>query len=105
MILMMPTKAQSQIGLASWYGSENKVSCTGKRLYPNRLALAHKTIEIGSFVKVTNLKTKESIVAIVEDRGPYVHGRIADLNKPAAIKLGIITKGLEKVSIEKINNK
>lgn len=91
-----------QRGIASWYGKENYRSCTGKVLHHSRPALAHKTLPIGTFVKITNTKTKKTVVAVVEDRGPYVAGRIADLNIPAAKELGIIKSGVANVTLEKL---
>ncbi len=92
-----------QKGVASWYGTENKVSSTGKRLNHNVPALAHRTLPIGTWVKITDTKTNKTVIAVVEDRGPYVSGRIADLNKPAAKRLGIIKTGLTKVALQKLN--
>lgn len=91
-----------QTGMASWYDKENRISSTGKVLRHNSPALAHRTLPIGTWVKVTDTKTRKSVVAVVADRGPYIHGRIVDLNKPAAKKLGIIKTGVAKVSVEKI---
>lgn len=103
LILTSPSsEAAHQKGVASWYGSENRVSCTGKRIQHHRPALAHRTLPIGTFVKVTNIKTKKSVIAVVEDRGPYVHNRIVDLNKAAAKKLDMITSGTAKVIVEKL---
>lgn len=91
-----------QIGVASWYGKENSRSCTGKVLRHNAPAAAHKTLPIGCWVKITSLKSNKSVVAVIEDRGPYTKGRIVDLNKPAADQLGIIKKGTDKVIVERI---
>lgn len=89
-------------GIASWYGAENRVSPSGKRLNHRVPALAHKSLPIGCMVKITNIKTKATVIAKVEDRGPYKHGRIADLNIAAAKKLGIINSGLAHVTVERI---
>lgn len=91
-----------QHGVASWYGTENKKSCHGKRLTNNVPAAAHKTLPIGSWIKITSVKTNKSVIAIVEDRGPYVKGRIVDLNKNAASKLGITKTGIDFVRIVRI---
>ncbi len=91
-----------EMGIASWYGKENYKSCTGKKLDHQKPALAHKTIPLGTIVKITDIKTKKSVVAVVEDRGPYVKGRIADLNIPAAKELGILKCGIAKVTLEKL---
>ena len=96
--------ANSQVGVASWYGKENPKSCTGKILTHKYPALAHRTFPIGSWVKVTHLKNNKSVTAVVEDRGPYVKGRIVDLNYVAAKQLGIIESGLAMVTLEKLND-
>ena len=91
-----------QTGIASWYDKENKISSSGKRLCRNSPALAHRTLPMGTWVKITDTKTRKSVVAVVEDRGPYIHGRIVDLNKSAAKQLGILKSGVAKVSVEKL---
>lgn len=92
----------TQKGMASWYGAENKRSCTGKPLHHKIPAVAHKTLPIGAHVKITSVRTKKSVVAVVEDRGPYKSGRIVDLNYAAAKRLGIINDGITKVTVEQI---
>lgn len=94
--------ASSQVGVASWYGKENPKSCTGKTLTHKYPALAHRTFPIGSWVKVTHLKNNKSVTAVVEDRGPYIKGRIVDLNIPAAKQLDLISSGIGRVKIELI---
>jgi len=94
--------APIQKGIASWYGVENRVSSTGKRIQHHRPALAHRTLPIGTMVKITNIKTNKSVIATVEDRGPYIYSRIVDVNKAAAKELGMINSGTAKVIVEKI---
>lgn len=89
-------------GIASWYGTENRVSSTGKLIQHHRPALAHRTLPIGTMVKITNIRTNKSVVATVEDRGPYIYSRIVDLNKAAAKQLDMINSGTAKVIVEKI---
>ena len=79
--------------MASWYGKENKKSATGKPLHKKQPALAHKTLPFGTWVKITSIRTKKQVIAVVEDRGPFTKGRIADLNFLAAKELGIIKVG------------
>ena len=93
-----------QKGIASWYGKENKKSPTGKPLHKNIPAVAHKHLPLGSKVKITAIKTKKEVIAVVEDRGPYIKGRIVDLNYVAAKQLGIIESGLAMVTLEKLND-
>lgn len=91
-----------EIGYASWYGKENRVSSTGKRLRPGIPALAHRTLPIGTKVKVTALISQKSVIAVVEDRGPYIKGRVVDLNITAAKYLDIIEAGICKVKVEQL---
>jgi rare lipoprotein A len=92
-----------ETGYASWYGKENRVSCKGKVLQHTKYpALAHRTLSIGSKVKVTNLKNNKTITAVVEDRGPYAKKRIADFNYAAAKELGMITDGVVPIVLEKL---
>jgi rare lipoprotein A len=93
-----------QKGIASWYGKENKKSSTGKALHAKIPAVAHKHLPIGTKVKIVAVKTKKEVIAVVEDRGPYVKGRIVDLNYIAAKQLGILESGLAMVTLEKLSN-
>jgi rare lipoprotein A len=105
-LLFIPVVCEAsytQVGVASWYGSENSRSSTGKPLTRHLPAVAHKTLPMGSRVKITSHRTKKTVVAIVEDRGPFTRGRIVDLNVVAARKLGILKCGISKVTLEKIN--
>ena len=89
-------------GMASWYGPENSRSATGKPLHHRVPAAAHKTLPIGTMVKITSVRTNKSVIAVIEDRGPYVKGRVVDVNRAAAKELGIIKSGITKVTVEKI---
>ena len=105
-LLLFPIVAEAsytQVGVASWYGSENTRSATGKPLTRHLPAVAHKTLPMGTKVKITSHRTKKSVVAVVEDRGPYTKGRIVDLNLIAARQLGITQDGITKVTLVKIN--
>ena len=68
---------------------------------PNAMTAAHKTLPLGSVVKVVNQKTGKSIQVTINDRGPYIKGRIIDLSRAAAKRLGIIPAGTAKVCITK----
>jgi rare lipoprotein A len=106
LFLLLPVVSEAshtQVGIASWYGRENTKSSTGKKLTRHLPAVAHKTLPMGSKVKITSHRTKKSVIAVVEDRGPYTKGRIVDLNLVAARKLGITKSGIAKVTLEKIN--
>lgn len=103
LFLLFCVNCSANEGIASWYGRENRISSTGKPLSNKLCAAAHRHLPIGSKVKVTSLRTKKSVVVVIEDRGPYAKSRIIDLNYLAAKKLGIIKCGVTKVKLEKIN--
>jgi rare lipoprotein A len=89
----------SEIGVASWYGSESgSTTSMGLPFYPEGISAAHKTLPLPSKVKVTNLNNGRSIIVKVNDRGPFKPNRIIDLSHGAAKKIGI--KGLGHVKIE-----
>ena len=102
LFLLFCVNCSANEGMASWYGRENRISCTGKPLNRKLFAAAHKHLPIGAKVKVTSIRTKKSVVVIIEDRGPYAKSRIIDLNYLAAKQLGIIKCGITKVKLERI---
>lgn len=69
---------------------------------PNAMTAAHKTLPLGTVVKVVNTKTGKTIKVTINDRGPYVKGRIIDLSKAAGRQLGIIPAGTGSVCIYKV---
>lgn len=91
-----------QVGTASWYGPgfHGKRTASGERFDQNALTAAHRKLPLGSEVKVTNLDNGRSIIVEINDRGPYKKGRVIDLSKGAARKLGIVDDGLATVRIE-----
>lgn len=74
------------VGMASWYGPgfHGRRTASGERFNQNAMTAAHKTLPLGSIVRVTNLETGESVIVRINDRGPYSGGRIIDLSKGAA---------------------
>lgn len=92
----------TQTGIASWYGKDfhGKTTSNGERYDMNAMTAAHKTLPLGVYVKVHNkLNDREAIVR-VNDRGPFVKGRIIDLSRAAAKKLGVDVAGTAPVRIE-----
>ena len=87
--------AHAQSGIASVYWGEK--TANGEFASPGRLTAAHKTLPLGSHVKVTNKKNGKSVVVRINDRGPYVHGRIIDLTPAGARALGF--NGLAPVEV------
>lgn len=91
--------ARTTCGGASWYALHSRTA-SGERMNPSALTAAHKTLPLGSQVKVTNLHNKRSVVVRINDRGPFVKGRMIDLSKAAAAKLGFVSAGHARVQIE-----
>ena len=95
-----------ETGIASWYGYETyrlkggHMTANGEAFDPNGLNAAHKYLPLPTFVKVTNLENRRSIILRVNDRGPFVEGRIIDLSAGAARKLGFHGKGTARVRVE-----
>ena len=91
-------------GLASWYGIEEagRATASGEIMDPQKLTAAHKSLPFGSLVRVTDLETRRSVDVIVNDRGPFVAGRIIDLSFGAARELGLVDRGVTRVRIQVI---
>ncbi|MDD1413740.1 septal ring lytic transglycosylase RlpA family protein [Dolichospermum sp. ST_con] len=89
-------------GMASWYGydgSGNKTA-SGERYNPEGLTAAHRSLPLGTKIRVTNTRNGRSVVVRINDRGPYIRGRIIDLSAGAARLLGMIGSGVAPVSLE-----
>jgi rare lipoprotein A len=82
--------SHGQVGLASFYGSSRKTGA---------FTAAHRTLPLGSSVRVRNLKTGKTITVRISDRGPFVAGRVIDLSTHAAHAIGIRTQGLARVEV------
>lgn len=93
------TKKPSLTGLASYYGS-GELTATGERFDPSGMTAAHRTLPFGTRVKVTRVDTGDSVVVRINDRGPFKKGRVIDLAKGAARKLGMMDVGLTDVRLE-----
>jgi rare lipoprotein A len=91
-----------QGGTASWYGSDfhGKETSSGEVYNMHALTAAHKTLPLGVYVKVQNKKNGREIVVRVNDRGPFIDGRIIDLSYSAARNLGVVQSGTAPVQIE-----
>ncbi len=90
-----------EVGIASWYGPgfQGNHTANGEIYDMNGISAAHKTLPFGTIVKVVDLETGKSVVVRINDRGPFIEGRIIDLSKGAAEKLGIIDKGITRVGL------
>ncbi len=94
--------AQHQTGKASFYSDkyDGRPTASGEKYKHTKLTAAHKTLPFGTKVRVTNTLNNQSVEVVINDRGPYVDGRIIDVSKSAAEKLGFINQGLADVKIE-----
>src|SRR5215204_6100625 len=89
-----------QTGAASWYGPgfHGKRTANGERFNTHALTAAHRSLPFGSRVRVTNARTGRSVVVRINDRGPFVGGRVIDLSKAAAQAVGISGVGRVKLT-------
>ncbi|MFP4106468.1 MAG: septal ring lytic transglycosylase RlpA family protein [Phycisphaerae bacterium] len=89
-------------GTASWYGPKfhGKKTASGEVFDQTALTAAHRTLPFGTRVRVTNLANGKSVVVRVNDRGPFVKGRIIDLSRAAAEEIGMIRSGTARVRLE-----
>ena len=99
---LSPLYAQTQRGKASFYSKRATGSRTanGERLHHDSMTCAHRTLPFGTLLKVTHTENDRSVVVRVNDRGPYVRGRIIDLSWRAAKELGMLTEGIATVFVE-----
>lgn len=101
---MRSSRGYREVGIASWYGYESgSHTATGQRFHPRRLSAAHRTLPLPTRVRVTNLENGRSAVLVVNDRGPFVRGRLIDLSLGAAQRLDLLRRGTAKVLVEALN--
>lgn len=97
-----------QVGLASWYGKhhQGRKTASGERFSRGQLTAAHRSLPLGTKVKVTNMRTKQQVVVKITDRGPYGAGkrRIIDLSEAAAKRVGLLEHGTERVEVVVVEN-
>lgn len=91
-----------ETGIASWYGPgfHGKKTASGETYHQGELTAAHRTLQMPSLVRVTNLENGRSVIVRVNDRGPFAKGRIIDVSERAAQLIGMIGAGTAKVSVE-----
>lgn len=92
----------NQRGRVSYYGEDfaGKKTASGEPFDPAALTMAHRTLPFGTRVRVTNLENQRSVDVVVNDRGPYVSGRIADLSRAAARRIGMVVDGVVEALLE-----
>ncbi|EFL89184.1 rare lipoprotein A [Ahrensia sp. R2A130] len=101
--LAIITPAAAQTGSASWYALDGNMTASGERMNSSRMTAAHRKLPFGTKIKVTNLHNNRSVIVRVNDRGPFAKGRILDVSKGAARKLGFIGRGHAKVRIQRVS--
>ncbi len=94
----LPLTASAESGVASVYNYSGGRSASGEKASPSGLTAAHRTLPFGTFVRVTNQATGRSVVVRINDRGPFVHGRVIDVTPAAAQALGF--SGLAHVTLQ-----
>lgn len=93
--------ASAQCGRASWYALTSKTA-SGERMNPSAMTAAHRSLPFGTKLKVTNKRNGKTVVVRINDRGPFIKGRMLDLSKGAAAQLGFISSGHAAVCVEQV---
>lgn len=105
-VLLVPTLwGQAESGLASWYGDafHGRRTASGEYFDQHDFTAAHKTLPFGTFVEVTDLATDRKVVVRINDRGPFVSGRILDLSRAAAESLRMTDRGVIRISLRVVS--
>lgn len=91
----------AQCGGASWYALRSKTA-SGERMNPSAMTAAHRSLPFGTKVRVTNKKNGKSVVVRINDRGPFIRGRVIDVSKAAAGQLGFIGRGHTSICMTRV---
>ena len=92
---------KQQCGTASWYALTSKTA-SGEYANPAKMTAAHRKLRFGSKIRVKNMRNGRSVVVRINDRGPFIKGRVLDVTKAAARKLGFVNAGTTKVCFQVI---
>jgi rare lipoprotein A len=92
----------SAVGVASYYKS-GKITANGEPFNPHGITAAHRNLPFGTIVRVTNLSNGKTVVVRINDRGPFIRGRVIDLSLGAAKEVDLVTAGITQVSYTLIN--
>lgn len=100
------TSRGTEVGVASWYGPgfHGKLTADGTRYNQHALTAAHRTLPLGTRVRVTDVASGRSVVVLVNDRGPYKVGRSIDLSYAAAQRIGMVERGTTRVEIKMLDD-
>lgn len=104
LIFYAPVCFATEEGLASWYGGkfQGRATASGEIYDAAQMTAAHKSLPFGTLVKVTNLENGKEVLVRINDRGPFVAGRIIDLSRAAAVSLGMAGSGVARVRVESL---
>lgn len=97
------TTAAPKCGSASWYNMPGAKTASGEKMNPADMTAAHRTYQFGTKLRVTNKRNGRSVIVRVNDRGPFVKGRVLDLSKGAAAKLGYIGRGHTDICYSRVS--
>jgi rare lipoprotein A len=95
-IATLPAEAASSCGRASWYALNSRTA-SGEWMKPAAMTAAHRSLPFGTKLRVTNPRNGKSVIVRVNDRGPFIRGRVIDLSKGAAARIGLIKSGVGSV--------
>jgi rare lipoprotein A len=95
-------QASPGCGGASWYALHSRTA-SGERMNPSTLTAAHRSLRFGTKLKVTNRHNGRSVVVRINDRGPFIRGRVLDLSRAAANQIGMVHSGTAKVCYQIIS--
>jgi len=100
----LPVDLQASYGWASWYGKpfHGRKTADGTVYDMGGYSVAHRTLKLGTFVRITSMRTGLSCIAVVNDRGPYIEGREWDLSRAVAKRIGAIRHGVIPVKAEAV---
>ena len=104
-ILTAPLPESETKGIASWYGPgfHGQRTASGEVYNMYKYTAAHKTLPLGTYVRVINLENGKTVIVRINDRGPFKKGRIIDLSYAAAKKIGMIASGTARVKLDIIS--
>jgi len=94
--------ASNGCGGASWYALHSKTA-SGERMNPSQLTAAHRSMRFGTKLKVTNSRTGKAVIVRINDRGPFIRGRVLDLSRAAAQQIGMMKSGTAKVCYQVVS--
>ena len=101
MVAASASPALAQCGRASWNALHSKTA-SGERINPSAMTAAHRSLPFGTKVKVTNKNNGKSVVVRINDRGPFIRGRVLDLSKGAARELGFVQSGHTSICMARL---